>query len=78
MGELNKESLNLFMLLLIMVFFYNIFKLLNTKGNEHLIMATLFNIIIILALLLFILNKNKIKKEEIKFRQTYLDKCKLI
>lgn len=52
--------------------YYAISLTLSEESNNH-IVNCLFNMILILAILLFIFNKTKIKKEGIKLKQTYLE-----
>ena len=46
--------------ILIILFFIDGYKFLNTKGSEHPIAGTLFDMIIILATIVFLYHKNEI------------------
>ena len=60
---------------LIILFFYDAYKFLNTKGSDHPIAGTLFDMIIILAALVFLYHKDEIDEgNKDILGQTYLEK----
>ena len=62
-------------LILIALFLHNAYKFINTQGSEHPLLGPLFNMIIILAILLFLFHKKKLigNHKEI-IGQTHLEK----
>ena len=73
MAESREPKPNIIIFLLMAVFIYYAISLSSSEGSNNHIVTCLFNKILILAVLLFILNKEKIKKEGIKLKQTYLE-----
>ena len=73
MAESREAKPNIIIFLLMVVFIYYAISLSSSEGINNHIVKCLFNKILILAVLLFILNKEKIKKEGIKLKQTYLE-----
>ena len=68
------ENKNEHCFLLIILFIYYAINFLRTEGNTRPIPATLFNLIIILALLVLLLNKKNILSKRNKIlKQTSLD-----
>ncbi len=70
-----KKIKNSIIFVLIILFFIDGYKFLNTKGSEHPIAGTLFDMIIILATIVFLYHKKEIiegNKEIIG--QTYIEK----
>ena len=68
-------------ILFLCIFFYNGYAFLNTEGNSHPLVGSLFNMIIILAIFFYIFHKEKLinKKDDAinqtkQAYQTYLDK----
>ena len=45
---------------LIIMFIYNVFKFINTEGSEHLLVSSLFNMIIFIGILVIIFHRNEI------------------
>ena len=72
MAERREAKPNIIIFLLMTAFIYYAISLSYSEGSNNHIVTCLFNMILILAVLLFILNKAKIKKEGIKLKQTYL------
>ena len=62
-------------MILIMLFCHNAYKFISTQGSEHPLLGSLYKMIIILAILLYFLNKKKLigSHREI-IGQTYLEK----
>ena len=56
----------------IILFLFNIVKFVNLDGNDHPLVSTLFNLIVLLSILVFILHKNKLLKEQL-FRQAIIE-----
>jgi len=63
-NEERETKLNFIVLLLIALFFYNGYNFINSQGNKHPLVASLFNMIISLAILIFIYPKNEIMKDQ--------------
>ena len=66
MAKYNENKPKLIIFLLIAIFVYYAITLSLLDGSNNKIVNCLFNMILILAILLFIFNKKKIKKEGIK------------
>ena len=73
MAEYRENKPNMIIFLLIIIFVYYTITLSFIEGSDNNIVNCLFNMILVLAILLFILNKTKIKKEGIKLNQTCLE-----
>ena len=77
-----KISLNSWIAILFLgIFLYNGFAFLNTEGNSHPLVGSLFNMIIVLAIFFYIFHKDELtnKKDDAidktkQAYQTYLDK----
>ena len=65
-------------ILFLAVFFYNFFIFLNTDGNTHPLVGSLFNMIIALFIFFFVFHKEDLKEEKKRIidqnYQTNLDK----
>ena len=55
-----KSRKNWILFLLIVIFFVNGYKFLNTEGNGHPLLGSIFNMIIILASIIFLYHKKEI------------------
>ena len=73
MAERREAKPNIIIFLLMTAFIYYAISLSYSERSNNHIVTCLFNMILILAVLLFILNKAKIKKEGIKLKQIYLE-----
>ena len=65
--EKNEEreiKLNFIVILVIALFFYNGYNFINIQGSKHPLVASLFNMIISLAILIFLYLKNEIMKDQ--------------
>ena len=60
--------MNFIITLLIGLFIFNGYEFIVTQGSENPLVSTLFNMIIFMAILIFIFNKNEI------IRKTYLER----
>lgn len=61
--------------LLILVFMYNAFNFINTEGNDHPLIYSLFNMIIILIILIFLFHRKRtIPIEVYDYRQNCIEK----
>jgi len=70
-----KNTKNWILFLLIVIFVVNGYKFLNTEGNEHPLLGTLFNMIIILASIIFLYHKKEIIEGQKNILcQTHLEK----
>ena len=65
--------MNFIITLLIGLFIFNGYKFIATQGSENPLVSTLFNMIIFMAILIFIYHKNEIIRGQ-KNGQTYLEK----
>ena len=65
--------MNFIISLLIGLFIYNGYRFIITQGSENPLVSTLFNMIIFMAILIFIYHENEIIKGQ-KNGQTYLEK----
>ena len=69
-----KKTKHSVILILIMLFFYDVYKFLNAEGNNHPVIEVLFNMIIILVSLMFLHHKKEIMEESKGIiGQTYLE-----
>ena len=59
-NEERKSRKNWIVFLLIVIFFVNGYKFLNTEGNDHPLLGSIFNMIIILASIIFLYHKKEI------------------
>ena len=73
MAEYRENKSNMIISILMSIFIYYAITLSFMEGSDNNIVNCLFNMILVLAILLFIINKTKIKKEGIKLKQTYLE-----
>ena len=73
MAERRDAKPNIIIFLLMTAFIYYAISLSYSEGSNNHIVTCLFYMILILGVLLFILNKEKIKKEGVKLKQTYLE-----
>ena len=65
--------MNFIITLLIGLFIFNGYNFIATPGSENPLVSTLFNMLIFMAILIFIYHKNEIIKKQ-KNGQTYLEK----
>ena len=69
-----KKAKHAVILILIVLFFYDVYKFMNAEGKEHPVIEVLFNMIIILASLMFLHHKKEIMEESKGIiGQTYLE-----
>ena len=61
-------------ILFLAVFFYNLFIFLNTDGNAHPLVGSLFNMIIALFIFFFAFHKEDLKEEKKMIIQNYQTK----
>ena len=59
----NQKKMNLKLIVVVALFFYNAFKFLTAKGSELPIPSILFNLIIFLGLIIFFLHKEQLNKK---------------
>ena len=70
----NKAIIDWIVFALIIAFFYNGYIFLNTNGNEHPLVSSLFTMLIILFALFILHHKDQLKEDEGNFlRQTHLE-----
>ena len=58
----------------IIFFIFNAWKFMTTPGSEIPILSMLFNMIIYLSIIIFLLHKNEITFDEYRYIQTKIDK----
>ena len=63
-NEERETKLNFIVILVIALFFYNFYNFINIQGSKHPLVASLFNMIISLAILIFLYLKNEIMKDQ--------------
>ena len=72
--KMEEDNYSVILVLLLLLFLYNLLKFINLPQSELPILSSLFGMIIFLAILVFILHKKDFLRKKTMYRQERLDK----